>query len=654
MKKVWRILNIYTTMILIMALGSFAMLLIDVRAFIVACTVSIVCVIIALAENFRMKNKIGRYLDALSRELAGGRSKAIKEANLPILITTDSGEIVWYNEALNSFYAEASSLVSKNFADIAGEDIYEEFNTVGHAELTLGDSIFRMHRIGTETGGKRIYAYLLFDITTHRKLRREYRESRPVIALLDIDNFEEITRGARDSDAAAAKNAIHNAIEKWAADTKGIIRRVYGDRYMMILDERDLAKLSADKFRILKSVKDIQVGEYSPTLSIGVGRQAADFSGCEELAVQALEMAQSRGGDQAAIKSQSGEFTFFGGYGAAPEKHTKSRARVVASAIGELMKGADNVVVMGHRYADLDCLGSVYGLYRMAQSFGKETFVAMNESSNMAGALLTRIGNMNPDFRVYTAEEIKPRITKNTLLVLSDVHRAQLTEYPELLSDISSVVVVDHHRKAVDCIDNALIFYHETASSSASEMVTELLQYSGGRIVGQTEAEGLLAGIMLDSRNFVMNTGSRTFEAAAYLRNRGADPIAVKRLFSGSMEGYKRRATIVATAQIYGNMAIAVDTGRDRDTRLATAQAADELLGISDVAASFVLCHTEDGRINISARSLGGVNVQLIMESLGGGGHRTMAACQLEGVGFEGAVARLKEALDTYRKNLVK
>ena len=654
MKKLWRFLNIYTVMILVMSLAAVAMLFIDIRAFIAVCIAAVVCAAIAIFESMRVRKKLGKYIDSVSAGLVTDKGKALRDMTLPVIVTTAAGEVIWYNNALENTYGEAQNLISKNLNDIASDEVLEQLTLSRHAEITLGGKIYKIYKFSVGKDSTELCTYLLFNVTSHRKLKQQYLQSRPVVVIVDIDNFEEITRMVKDADAAATKSAIHNAIEKWGSMTKGIMRRIYGDRYMIVLDERDVQKLIEDKFSILESIKEIRVGENFPTLSIGVGRMGETLGECEEYALQALEMAQSRGGDQAAVKNNGQEYQFFGGVAAATAKHTRARARVVASALKELMKAADNVVIMGHKYADLDSLGSAYGIYKLARSMEKDAYVIYNEQTSMAKNLYERLCVLNEGFKGSTLHEIRSLVTKKTLLIITDVHRAQVTEEPELINMCGPIVIIDHHRKAVDYIDSSVIFYNETAASSASEMVTEIMQYANPKAVTQAEAEALLSGIMLDSRNFVMNAGVRTFEASAFLRSKGADPIQVKKLFSGSVGAYKQRANIVASAELYENTAIAVNTENDENTRLATAQAADELLGISKVAASFVLCRIEGGKINISARSLGQMNVQLIMEALGGGGHRTMAACQLAETDFDKANEKLRAAIDDYKKNIAR
>ena len=654
MKKLWRFLNIYTAMVLVMSAAAVAMLFVDIKAFIAVCIAAVITAAIAIFESIRVRKKLGKYIDSVSAGLVTDKGRALRDMTLPVLITTAAGEIVWYNSALGNTYGEAQNLISKNLNDIASDEVLEQLTLSRHAEITLGGKIYKIYKFTVGKNSDELCTYLLFNVTSHRKLKQQYLQSRPVVVIVDIDNFEEITRMVKDADAAATKSAIHNAIEKWGSVTKGIMRRIYGDRYMIILDERDIQKLIEDKFSILETIKEIRVGDNFPTLSIGVGRMGETLNECEEYALQALEMAQSRGGDQAAVKNNGQEYQFFGGVAAATAKHTRARARVVASALKELIKAAENVVIMGHKYADLDSLGSAYGIYKLARSMEKDAYVIYNEQTSMAKNLYERLCMLNEGFKGSTLHEIRSEITKKTLLIITDVHRAQVTEEPELINLCGPIVIIDHHRKAVDFIENSVIFYNETAASSASEMVTELLQYANPKAVTQAESEALLSGIMLDSRNFVMNAGVRTFEASAFLRGKGADPIQVKKLFSGSVGAYKQRANIVATAELYENTAIAVNIENDENTRLATAQAADELLGISKVAASFVLCRIEGGKINISARSLGQMNVQLIMEALGGGGHRTMAACQLAETDFDKATEKLRAAIDDYKKNIAR
>ena len=405
---------------------------------------------------------------------------------------------------------------------------------------------------------------------------------------------------------------------------------------------------------MLDEVRELKFGDSSATLSIGVGQGGGSMSECEEMAKQALDMALGRGGDQTVVKMPNNEYKFFGGVSGALEKHNKVRARIISNTLKSLIMQASNVILMGHRFADLDSLGSCIAMASAVSTLGRQPYIVMDKTKTMAGSLVDRADALGVQCNIVSGADVMQVIDKQTLLIICDVHRPSFLDSPEVYDHCQNVVVIDHHRKAVDFINDAVIFYHETAVSSVCEMVTEMLQYMCPKSVGPFEAEALMSGIMLDSRNFVLNTGVRTFEASAFLRNRGADPVTVKKMFAGSMETYKLRAEIVGSAELYDDdCAIAINDTVNENTRLASAQAADEMLGISGVLGSFVVCRY-GSEFNICARSLGCMNVQVIMEKLGGGGHRTMAACQLRVDSFEDAVEQLKHAIDQYKKELKK
>ena len=496
--------------------------------------------------------------------------------------------------------------------------------------------------------------YYLFDITALRKIAHEFAETRPVVALVAIDNVDEITKNARDSEIASFRGSVQQRIEKWFSHINGVCRKLSGDRYMLVLEERSYQKLSQEGFTVLNSVRELKFGDSSATLSIGVGQGGGSLAECEDMAKQALDMALGRGGDQAVVKMSNNEYKFYGGVSGALEKHNKVRARIISNTLKSLILSSSNVILMGHRFADLDSLGSCIAMSGAVSALGRQSYIVMDKEKTMAKSLIERAAVLGVQCNIVSGSEVMPMIDKETLLIVTDVHRPSFLDSPEIYEHCNNVVVIDHHRKSIDFINDAVIFYHETAVSSTCEMITEMLQYMCPKAVGQFEAEALLSGIMLDSRNFVLNTGVRTFEASAFLRNRGADPVTVKKLFAGSMETYKRRAEIVSSAELYDvDCAIAINTDVGADSRLASAQAADELLGISGVLGSFVISRY-GSEFNISARSFGSMNVQIIMETLGGGGHRTMAACQLSVDSFEDAVLQLKHAIDTYKKELRK
>ena len=529
---------------------------------------------------------------------------------------------------------------------ILDENAREALSAAGVAELRYEMRHYAVYRSVSEIDSTEYAIYYFVDETKLRRTAAEYGESRPVIAYIAIDNLDELLAGAKESEKAALTGQIEKEIENFAASTTGVCTKTSGGRFIMTIEERHLRVIADGKFDILNRVRALSFGEKgSPTLSIGVGR-GSTLHESEEMARSALDMALGRGGDQAAVKSGAGDFKFYGGVSKGVERRTRVRSRVVAQAVRELIEGSDSVLIMGHRFADLDSFGAAVGFYSVCRKQGKPARIVMTRSTSLALPLLTRLEEQGFENFVSEPADILPFITKKTLLLVVDTHRGDFVDSEEVYRACETVVVVDHHRKTVNYIDNAVIFYHEPFSSSTCEMVAELVQYMGEGLLGRHEAEALLAGIMLDTRNFVLRTGVRSFEAAAYLRSRGADPVEVKRLFSGSMDTYRERAAIVAAAELYKNCAISVVGGSDfPDLRLATSQAADDLLTISAVDASFVI-YEQNGGVNISARSMGAVNVQLIMEALGGGGHQTMAAAQLPCETPDSAKMQLMAAID--------
>ncbi len=654
MKKVWGVGKIFLCLLILLIADIAVIAFGGEYAPYIAGGVALIGAIVAIVSLIGLHTNIGKIISGVSKGISTAQSKALTELKLPVLISTVYGEIVWYNPQFENDIDEASQMVGKDIVEVFGREFKDNIESQGEAELALGNKIFSVTDSDIVAGTMPLRIYYLFDITELRKIAHEYHETRPVVALVAIDNLDEITKNARDSEIASFRGAVQRKIEKWFSKINGVCRKLSGDRYMLVLEERSYKNLSDEGFTVLEQVRELKFNDSSATLSIGVGQGGGSMAECEEMAKQALDMALGRGGDQTVVKMPNNEYKFYGGVSGALEKHNKVRARIISSTLKSLITSSSNVILMGHRFADLDSLGSCLAMSSAVSSLGRQPYIVMDRNKTMAGSLLDRADSLGVQCNILTGSEVMPVIDKETLLIICDVHRPSFLDSPDVYDHCQNVVVIDHHRKAVDFINDAVIFYHETAVSSTCEMVTEMLQYMCPKGVGQFEAEALLSGIMLDSRNFVLNTGVRTFEASAFLRNRGADPVTVKKLFAGSMETYKLRAEIVSSAELYDNdSAIAINDTVNENTRLASAQAADEMLGISGVLGSFVVCRY-GSEFNISARSLGSMNVQVIMEKLGGGGHRTMAACQLRVDSFEDAVEQLKNAIDEYKKELRK
>ena len=420
------------------------------------------------------------------------------------------------------------------------------------------------------------------------------------------------------------------------------------DRYNVVFEDKDMQRIIQNRLDLLDTVRKLEISDRVPcTLSIGIGREADSIGEADEMARQALEMAQGRGGDQAAVRTQNG-YDFYGGLSKGVEKRTKVKTRIVAQALSELIQSSKNVILMGHRFADMDAFGSAVALHKAVTQMGKQAWIAIDPEKNMVELLYKKVRDNGYRDYLKAPAELMDVVEDGTLLIVVDTHSKTIIESRELYEKCKTVAVIDHHRRLVEYIDNATIFYHEPYASSASEMVTELVQYFGGNIrLGRLEAEALLAGIMLDTKNFVSKAGVRTFEAAAYLRRLGAETSEVKKFFNTSLGEYQQKVKLVAGAELYRGCAISSTNQTMDDINIVVAQAADELLNINGVKASFVMYEAGKG-VNFSARSSGDMNVQIVMESLGGGGHLTMAGAQLQDCTLETARQKLFDAIDDY------
>lgn len=605
-------------------------------------------VLIVLALNLQSIRRASRMLIESTAGVLDPRDReAVFSFPLPLSVVGESGEIVLYNEAFKNLCLGGVDLYGGDLKTIARNLSPASFAKPGTAvDVVTRRRRFTVYGNPLDAG---FFALYWVENTELKNIADEFRESRPVVAVVMIDNYDELMQNAREGEKASIVSRIEKELMGWVGCTTGFLRHSDRDKYLFVFEERHLRKIVESRFDILDSVRSIVAGEHMPaTLSIGVGRGARSLAEAEEMARQALDMALGRGGDQAAVKSSTG-FEFYGGVSKTVEKRTRVKARIIAAALAELIDGSDNVLIMGHRNGDLDSLGASVALYRACISRGRDARIVLNENTHLAADFIADIKQEEGYADAFIApEECLMLVMKRTLLIVVDTHRMGFVESRELYRMAHTVVVIDHHRKMVDFIDNAVIFYHETYASSSSEMVSELMQYIADSAVTSTEANALLAGIMLDTRNFSVRTGVRTFEAAGYLRRKGADTALVRRLFSGTLASYRKRAQLVAAAEMYKNCAVAVYRGEpDAEIKLIAPQAADDLLTITGVLASFVLYADGDG-VAFSSRSMGAVNVQLVMEQLGGGGHLTMAGAQMGQTALDEAKDKLIQAIDRY------
>lgn len=607
----------------------------------------VIVAVMIVVVLFRLQWKMTTRMRLLASALTPDEKGALAAFPMPALLASRHGEILQYNELFNTQILDgADGAIGLSITSLFDNVTSEEM--AGHKTL---DVQYRNHKLTAyvSTVGKGTtprYVLYFADNTELKDIAEEYALTRPVIMLICIDNLEETTQRLRDGDRARISGQIEVMLDEWLSAKGGMLQKYGADRFVAVTESRHLTDMTKNRFQVLDTIRSaFPEAEGEITLSIGVG-QGKTVDECRKMARQAMEMALSRGGDQAAIKTANG-YDFYGGQSRGVERRTKVRTRMVANALLDLILDSDRVLVLGHRLSDLDCLGSAAALAQTSRKLGIPANVVVRRQSSMAVQLIKRYENAGHTDLFVEPEEVIEQITKDTLLIITDVHSVPMLDAPDFYDLAKRVVVIDHHRRMVNYIKDADLTYHEPSSSSACELVTELLPYMINEKPGRLEAEALLSGIMLDTRNFVMRTGVRTFEAAAYLRSLGADTVSVKKMFAESLDLYRLKNDLVAKAVLYKETAITATDQNLASQRAAAAQAADDLLSVQGVKASFVLCPIGH-EINISARSFGEMNVQLIMEALGGGGHQTMAATQIEGVNLERAKSMLKEAIDKY------
>ncbi len=575
----------------------------------------------------------------------------LSQVAIPAAVVAN-GSVVWCNECFRRSFANGNAGVLAHVDKLLpGLDV-EKACLEGGQDVELAGSRYTVH-CGHVQGADGLHLLLFSEDTELKGTYEEYYASRPAVIYFTLDTYDEILKDMRETQSARILSDVELAVGRYVEDSSGFVRRMSSARYLAVVEERHAAEMMANRFAVLDEVRKIEAeGGVPVTLSIGVGR-GETFAECEELAAEALEMALGRGGDQAAVKGPDG-YDFYGGVTRGVEKRTKVKSRVISTALREKVMHANRVLIMGHRNSDMDSVGAAIGVLRFCRMCGKTAHIVIDREHTQAQRLLDAMCGAG-----YTKSFISPSAAvghagHGTVLVIVDTHAKHMLESQHVYEMCDEVVIIDHHRRVVGYIEDATLLYHETYASSASELVTELLMYLELDIPeaekpAPIEAEALLAGIMLDTRTFSLHVGVRTFEAAAFLRRCGADTEDVKGLFSTSMNDYLYRSHLVGQAKIYHACAVAVSDKIPAYADVLAAQAANDLLTIEGVKAS-VVAVLQGSQVLVSARSMGDINVQLIMESLGGGGHLTMAGAQLKGVGIKEAEERIFDAIDDYRK----
>ena len=560
-----------------------------------------------------------------------------------------SGEtVLWYNEQFRARLLGGQDMLTSRVQKVLPGLDLQQCRTQQGQLLTLADGFWSVHSSTVPGGAECMTLLVLNEETALRKVEAEYKASRPGYLVFLVDGYDDVFGDMLDSERARLLEGINRILEDMIGRGSGFLRRVASGRYIAVVEERQMEQFAKRGYDVLDKIRALDPS-VNLSLSIGIGRGAKTLREAQDMAVQALDMAQGRGGDQAAEMTPDG-FTFYGGVSHGVEKRSKVRSRIVADQLVKLIKEADHVVIMGHRMSDLDAIGAAEGVLRICKICDVPAVIAVKRDATLAGSLIDALCRAGQKDDFIDPKDALPIISKRTLCVVVDTYQVGLVESKEILEKCGKVAVIDHHRKGVGYIQNPDLVCHEPYSSSASELVTELLQYVGDRDdkPNRVEAEGLLSGILLDTQDFTLHTGVRTFEAAAALRRYGAETERVRQLFDVTMVEYAAKAELVERARMYRNCAISVGGEIAPEARVAIAQAANDLLRIQGVDASFVAV-AKNGGVNISARSMGALNVQVILEPLGGGGHLMMAGAQLHDCTLQDAETRIREQIDIYR-----
>lgn len=607
--------------------------------------------VVSLHGEQEQRRQVQQLMDNIVIE--GGEIKpAVTHTPLPTVVAlATTGEIVWANDGFAEISGQFSGARHMRLTELA--PTFEtrwliEGKQQFPGELRMGKRIYHVFGSMVPSGAGQMMMLHFLDCTDYVQLRDAAETRRPAIAVIAIDNYEELTKNATDSEKSTILANIDKRLFSWIKDSNAVLRKYDRDKYIFIIENAALDKLSARKFAVLQDVREIQNHEgVVATLSIGIGKDGETLAECYQYASLAIDMALSRGGDQAVVKNRY-NFEFYGGLTEEVEKRTKVKSRVVANALSQLIRDSSQVLIMGHRNSDMDAIGAAAGMVCAVRGKGKPVHIVVDQQHTMAGDLIERLETL-PEYKdvFISAEDAMILCDYNTLLIVVDVNRPGYVENEALLQSINKVAVIDHHRRAADYIENAVVSLHEPYASSASELVSELLQYlvpTSGILTG--EAEAMLAGIYLDTKGFSTRTGVRTFEAAAYLRRAGAEASDVKRLFQSSFTQYMERQKLISSARDCGQGVIFAITDEEVD-RIAAAQAADELLSIIGTRASVVAFRSGNDMV-VSARASGQVNVQLLMERLGGGGNHTAAGAQLRNTTPAEADHMITEAIDGY------
>lgn len=608
-------------------------------------------------SSYTRKQEITKYIENLNFNIDTVTKNTLLNFPMPFVVVELGGKIIWYNSYFREIFDEEDILEESINTLVKGLDtkefkkeaisISKEVLIGNKTYLLLGNYIQVEKKVNSS--GYILFIYLI-DRTEYVELKERYNDEKVAVSLIVIDNYDDLMQSMDDSKRPYMLAEIDKRIVDWMSFTNGIIKKFERDKYLFVFEKKYLKEIQEKKFEILDIVKEIDIGNKLPvTLSLGIGLNGQSFIESFKFAAFSLDIALGRGGDQVALKAGE-EIEFFGGKTKEYEKKTRVKARVVALALRELIDQASDVMIMGHINCDLDSLGAALGLYRIAKNRQRNSHIVLNNSNSTIDYFVEKINQDDQYEEVFiNSWEAVNKITKNTLLIVVDTNKPSITESPELLTQTKNIVVIDHHRRSADAINNIVLAYQETYASSTCEMVTEILQYVEENIkLSLIESAALYAGILMDTKKFAYKTGVRTFEAAAFLRRQGAETNSIKHVFQYDLDTFIKISGIVKKSEvIYENIALSVAEKDAKNIQLIAAQAADQLLGLTGIAAAFVLGYSGHD-VFISGRSLGDINVQVILEKLGGGGHYTVAGAKISGTTAEDVMERLKTAIAEY------
>ncbi len=613
----------------------------------------------ALWSSGKKKTEIENHIQDITSDVTTASKGNLVNTPIPLVLIETDGNIVWRSRKfveefqnidiatnLNPIVKEIKLDIEKNSEAI---EIMKQFN-IDKKVYKICGSVVKSKRRSKKSQKEYVLSLYFINETKYNELFDVYNKSKACIGVAMIDNYDEIVQRILPERKIELLAKIEKEIIEWVTSTGGLIIKTERDYFVYIFEQQYLTEFEKEKFNILDRVKTIEIdSKIQVTLSIAVSNEGKTNYEKYKAALAAMEIVLGRGGDQAVVK-KDGKYKFYGGKTLEVEKRTKVKARTIAHSISTAIAESENVIIMGHKNIDIDAFGSALGIYRLSKTLEKDCYIVSEPKGKSLGKFL-EILQKEDEYKnvILTENEVNGLINPNSLLIVVDTHKTSYVEFPELLEKIERKIVIDHHRKAPDCIENVLISFHEVYASSAAELVTEIIQYAQDNVeLTLIEAESLYGGIMVDTKDFTFKTGVRTFEAAAYLRKYGVDIIRVKKWFQADLESYNIISDIVRNVEIHNNtIAVSVFEKDNVDANLIIAKAADELLTISDITASFVMAKVGE-KVYISGRSIGDINVQLILEKLGGGGHITLAGAQLEGFTLEDAKDELIIRINEY------